>query len=195
MAKQRISRRERREIRRRAAQRRRLAIPIIVLGGALLIAAGGWLWWNGRLQTQAAFDYNPQDISYDQPLHAVHEMNAGPPIPFLPKSEPQPRIAVNEDFHSFGVVGPTDIATHDFVIANIGDAPLTISRAYTTCGCTTADLTSALIPPGKVSIVTVTFDAGFHDTRGQTVRRGIILENNDPKNSNVELWLQASVSQ
>jgi hypothetical protein len=37
------------------------------------------------------------------------------------------------------------------------------------------------------------FDAGFHDARGQTVRRGIIIENNDPTNPQIELWAQASV--
>ena len=79
------------------------------------------------------------------------------------------------------------------MIANQGDASLTISRAYTTCGCTTADFTATVIPPGKVAVVTMKYDAGFHDARGQTVRRGIIIENNDQKNPQVELWAQATV--
>ena len=82
---------------------------------------------------------------------------------------------------------------HEFAIANVGDAPLTISRAYTTCGCTTADFTATVIPPGKVSIMTLTFDAGFHDAGGQTVRRGVIIENNDARNPQVEIWTQAAV--
>ena len=49
------------------------------------------------------------------------------------------------------------------------------------------------IPPGKLAVVSVRFDAGFHDTRGQTVRRGIIIENNDRRNSKAELWVKASV--
>ena len=59
--------------------------------------------------------------------------------------------------------------------------------------CTTADFTATVIHPGKVSVVTLVYDAGFHDARGQTVRRGIIIENNDPKNPQVELWAQATV--
>ena len=70
---------------------------------------------------------------------------------------------------------------------------LTISRAYTTCGCTKAEFTSSIIPAGKVAIVTLVFDAGFHDVRGQTVRRGLIIENNDPDWPTVEIWAQASV--
>jgi hypothetical protein len=50
-----------------------------------------------------------------------------------------------------------------------------------------------VIPPGKVVLVTLRFDAGFHDTAGQTVRRGIIIENNDPDRSSAEIWVQASV--
>jgi hypothetical protein len=85
------------------------------------------------------------------------------------------------------------VVTYDFAITNLGEAPLTISRVYTTCGCTTADFTATVIPPGKVSIVTMRLDAGFHDVRGQTVRRGIIIENNDPKSPQVEIWTQATV--
>ena len=86
-----------------------------------------------------------------------------------------------------------EIGQHEFVIANQGEALLTISRAYSTCGCTMAEFSASVIPPGKVSIVTMVYDAGFHDARGQTVRRGIIIENNDPKNPQVELWVQATV--
>jgi hypothetical protein len=120
-------------------------------------------------------------------------MTGGPSIPFLPQSDPQPKIVINEAFYNFGSLGLTDVVTRDFVIANVGEAPLTISRAYTTCGCTTADFTATVIQPGQVSIMTLVFDAGFHDVGGQTVRRGVIIENNDPKNSNAEIWIQASI--
>ncbi len=141
----------------------------------------------------AAFDYTAEDVIRDRPIMAVHEMGAGPPIPFLPASGPQPIIAVSEDFVNVGSVAPTQVVELEFAIANMGEAPLTISRAYTTCGCTTAEISSAVIPPGRVAEVTLIFDAGFHDTRGQVVRRGLIIENNDPKRSIQEIWLQASV--
>jgi hypothetical protein len=120
-------------------------------------------------------------------------MGDGPPIPFLPKDQAQPAIAVSETSYDFGRIGPTDVVERTFVIFNTGNAPLTISRAYTTCGCTTADITASSIPPGKVAVVTLTFDAGFHETAGQTVRRGLIIENNDPRGPKAEIWIQASV--
>ena len=94
-----------------------------------------------------------------------------------------------------GSIGPTDVVTYDFVITNMGEAPLTINRAYTTCGCTTASFTATVIPPGKVSLITMRMDAGYHDVRGQTVRRGIIIENNDLETPQVEIWAEASVRQ
>lgn len=177
--------------RRQEERKKKVGIGGLFIVGFLLIALSGWSWWNG--QQGVEIDYDPEDIAHDLPLHAVHEMGDGPPIPFLPKDGPQPQIVINERFYDFGNIGATDVVTREFIIANTGEVPLTISRAYTTCGCTTADFTSAIIPPGKVSIMTIVLDAGFHDVTGQTVRRGVIIENNDPKRSSTEIWIQASV--
>ena len=195
MGKKKESRKDRQEARSRAAKRKQNTVLIMIAGGVLILAVSGWTLWKNNEEAAAAFDYSPQDVSYDQPLEAVHEMDQGPPIPFLPSSGLQPQIAFNESYYNFGSIGPTDVVTHDFVVANLGEAPLTISRAYTTCGCTTAQFTSAVIPPGMVSEVTIELDAGMHDVRGQTVRRGLIIESNDPKQSTTEIWVQATVRQ
>ncbi len=179
--------------RRREAQAKRYLSIAGIVGGAVLIVAAVILLRSGGSAQPTSFDYGPGDIAYDKPIQAVHEMEAGPPIPFLPKDGPQPQIEIDEVFHDFGSVGPTEVVTREFAIANMGEAPLTISRAYTTCGCTIADFTSTVIPPGMVSLVTLRFDAGFHDTAGQTVRRGIIIENNDPDRPQAEYWVEASV--
>ena len=179
--------------RRREAQVKRiLSIVAIAAGVGLLLAAIVSLRGGGSAQP-TSFDYGPEDVAYDKPIQAVHEMEAGPAIPFLPKDGPQPQIEIDEVFHDFGSVGTTEVVTREFAIANMGQAPLTISRAYTTCGCTIADFTATVIPPGQVSLVTLRFDAGFHDTAGQTVRRGIIIENNDPDRPQAEYWVEASV--
>jgi hypothetical protein len=185
--------RSRIERRKKARRRQQFTTGFFIVAGAGLILSAAWLVLGSKTNATVDIDYGPEDIAYDQPLHAVHEMEAGPPIPFLPREGPQPKIAVNERFFDFGSIGATEVVTRDFVVANLGDAPLTVSRAYTTCGCTVADFTSSVIPPGMVSIVTLTLDAGFHDVRGQTVRRGIIIENNDPELPSAEIWVEASV--
>lgn len=164
--------------------------------GLLLLAVAAYLVFRpegGATGDPAEFDYSPGDVARGAPILAVHEMGQGPPIPFLPASDPQPKIGVNETFVNVGSVGPTEVIQREFAIANLGEGPLTISRAYTTCGCTTAEISSAEIAPGQVAEVTMIFDAGFHDTRGQTVRRGLIIEGNDPEQPIQEIWMQASV--
>jgi hypothetical protein len=190
----------RRAIQERAQKRRKQkrilpAIVLVVVGVGLVASA--WYLLAGRSSAQTGIEISAEDVVYDQPLTAIHEMEPSSlaSISFLPKDGPQPEVSISEDFYDFGNIGPTDVVTYDFAIANTGEAPLTINRAYTTCGCTTADFTATVIPPGKMSVVTMRLDAGFHDVSGQTVRRGIIIENNDPKTPQVEIWAQASVRQ
>ena len=168
----------------------------ILVVGLIVIALGAVIVWSSGDRTASAkLEYTSDQVVHDKPLHAVHEMEPSnlASIPFLAKGEPQPKINLPKTYYNFGSIGASEVVNYDFVIANTGNAPLTISRAYTTCGCTTADLTATVIPPGKVSIMTLTFDASVHDTRGKTVRRGVFIENNDPQNPQMEIWIQASV--
>ena len=185
----------RERVRRQKQNQRTIQLGLILFGGLLIVLSGYWLLAGRSRPATAGSDYNPEDVVYDRPFRAIHEMDGAKlgEIPFLPRAGPQPTIAVSADFHDLGVIGAQDVVTYEFVIFNQGEAPLTISRAYTTCGCTTADFTATVIPPGKVSIMTLTLDAGFHDITGQTVRRGVIIENNDPDNPQMEIWVQASV--
>ena len=140
-------------------------------------------------------EFSPEDVIYNSPITVSHEMTGADisSIPFFPKDQPQPKISVSESDFDFGSVGASDVVTHEFYIQNIGEATLTISRAYTTCGCTQAKFTATVIPPGKVVIMTIVFDAGYHDSRGQVVNRGVIIENNDPDIPQLEIWAQAKV--
>ncbi len=165
-----------------------LKIAIVFILGAVLLLVAGAL-----LANRPAELVSDGDIVRGSMIRATHEMGGGAPIPFLPKDGPQPNVMVDEAFYDFGRIGAKDVVTRTFVVRNDGDAPLTISRAYTTCGCTTAEVSADVIPPGKAVTVEFRFDAGFHDSAGQTVRRGVILENNDPDQPQTELWVQAEV--
>ncbi len=164
------------------------------VAGALLVAGGGYyVLDDAGPSAQVAVNYSAEDIVYDKPFRAIHEMRAGPPIPFLATDQPQPKIALPNNYFDFGAVGAKAVVKTKFLVRNEGEAPLTISRAYTTCGCTTADFTARVIPPGKAALVTLVFDAGFHDARGETVKRGIVIESNDRANSKAEIWTRAIV--
>jgi len=166
-----------------------------VMLGVIAAAAGGYyLLTNTDRSAQAVPSYSQEEVARDGSFVAVHEMQAGPSISFLPADGPQPKISVPVDYYNFGTVGARDVVRRKFVIRNEGEAPLTISRAYTTCGCTTAEFSARVIPPGKLAVVTLVLDAGFHDVRGQTVDRGIIIENNDRRNSAAEIWTRAAIA-
>jgi hypothetical protein len=42
-------------------------------------------------------------------------------------------------------------------------------------------------------LMTLHFNAGYHDVSGYTVRRGVLIETNDPNHPIQEIWIQASV--
>lgn len=189
------------EIKRSLRQRRQKksanmirTVLVWIVGGLVLLLILSWLGRRAEVATEVS--YQPEDIVYGDGIEAVHEMGGASlsSIQFLPEDGPQPKIAVSETFFDFGDIGSAEVVQHEFVVANLGEAPLSISRAYTTCGCTTATISASEIPPGKVALITLILDAGFHDVRGQTVKRGLIIENNDPRNPELVLWTQANVA-
>jgi hypothetical protein len=73
---------------------------------------------------------------------------------------PHPQLAVEglnshcDNAYDFGHLEPTDIGQQTFKLKNVGDAPLTVSGLYTSCGCTIAQVeghdiggTGLLSPP------------------------------------------------
>ncbi|MFO7663248.1 MAG: DUF1573 domain-containing protein [Chloroflexota bacterium] len=176
-----------------AGNQKELLIALILIGGAALLLVMAVM--IARQPASATLSAaNESEIVTGNRITAIHTMGSSPRIPFLPQGDPQPKIAVPEKFFDFGRIGAQDIVSHTFLVRNSGEAPLTISHAYTTCGCTTAEISADVIPPGKAVTVDLRFDAGFHDSAGQTVRRGIILESNDPDQPLAEIWVQADVA-
>lgn len=139
------------------------------------------------------------EVVYGQPMWAMHAsmhsyengisgggmMNADRGV--------APSAEMAERFYDFGAVYDSQEVSRSFILANRGSAPLVISSAYSTCSCTRAEISAAVIPPGKAGLITVY----FHPQKAvgaAAVRRGIILETNDPQQPSIELWVQAEVS-
>ncbi|RPJ47681.1 MAG: DUF1573 domain-containing protein [Chloroflexi bacterium] len=133
----------------------------------------------------------PVEVVNDRPLFAEHRIPEG--ANNRAAEGGQARVELPVGFYDFGAVAANSVARRDFLVINRGSGPLVIQKAYTTCDCTTAEISASVIPPGKASRVTVIFDAGFHPVAGQTVRRGVVLETNDPSRPEVEIWVQARV--
>lgn len=87
--------------------------------------------------------------------------------------------------HDFGYLpeGKTE-ASHDFVITNIGTAPLQLHEISSTCQCTVASLPKKELAPGESVKVRVT--VSLHGTSGD-FHETVTFFTNDPKKSEIQL--------
>ena len=70
----------------------------------------------------------------------------------------KPEIKISETSHDFGeILEENGDATHEFIITNVGDAPLELTNVSASCGCTTPDWTKTPIEPGKTGFVKATY--------------------------------------
>lgn len=111
-----------------------------------------------------------------------------------PKGTPLPRLDLPSAEHDFGRIPPRPDVAHVFAVQNRGDADLRIENLVTSCGCTTARLSSSVIPPGQRADLVVTYDPDFHPTEGQVVRL-VWFATNDPAQPWVEVRVLAETEQ
>lgn len=190
--------RSRRKARRRRARSTNSWLLWGLIGASIiLVVAGVAMLSRSRIEARSAAPPPalPPDtaIVRGEALFGEHEMEPlSIPIPYLPQDGPQPILELPVTSYDFGSVGSKDVVRQTFAVWNRGMADLTVVRVYTTCGCTTAELSARVIPPGKAALLTAIFDAGFHEVQGE-VQRGVIIESNDPAQPEAIIKLTASV--
>jgi hypothetical protein len=65
----------------------------------------------------------------------------------------------NEMTHDFGKIKQNDPAAVTFTVKNISSAPLIITAAKSSCGCTVAEFTKEPIKPGESGVVKATYNS------------------------------------
>ena len=68
------------------------------------------------------------------------------------------KIAFEEESYDFGEVDEGAVVVHTFSFTNTGKAPLLISSARSTCGCTVPDWPKEPVPPGEKGKIEVKFN-------------------------------------
>ena len=68
-------------------------------------------------------------------------------------------IKFTKETHEFGKVEEGVQASHTFEFTNTGTAPVVISNAQPSCGCTTPDWTKEPVMPGKTGFVKASFNS------------------------------------
>ena len=191
------TRRGRRSSRRRDPLVWLAAVPVVIV--ALLVF---------NAYQSGAFAKAPESSRSEDPASLPPLANAGPVLQgghdmaLIPERTPTPqaapadvavpRVAIAASFHDFGRIYERWDVTHIFSVQNAGDADLVISNLVTSCGCTVAEISSSVIPPGQRADLAVTFDANFHETNGG-VTRLVWFATNDPTQPWVEVRVTADV--
>ena len=101
------------------------------------------------------------------------------------------RIKFFEDFWDFGSIPRETIVKHDFVFKNTGSDTLLITRVKTTCGCTTAPLSSDRIAPGETAEISASLNT---KTLHGTVKKTILIDSNDPVSPYLRISFKARIN-
>lgn len=102
-----------------------------------------------------------------------------------------PKIAVDNAVYDFGTVLEGVFVTHKFLLSNVGDESLTITRVRTSCGCTTTALAKTTLAPGESVELEANLDTAHY---GGTISKSIYVESNDPENARLTLRLTGVVT-
>jgi hypothetical protein len=89
-----------------------------------------------------------------QPATQQAPANATPVTPATPKS-----IVWNETVHDFAKVKQNDPAEVTFTFKNTGQAPVVVTAARSSCGCTVAEYTKEPVKPGASGTVKATYNS------------------------------------
>lgn len=101
-------------------------------------------------------------------------------------TSPSPDIDVPPAF-DWGSVVKGERARADIPVRNLGDRPLTVEAVSTSCGCTTAKLSSMTIPPGGEARLQVEYDSGIHETDLGLMERFVFIASDDPDEEDVRI--------
>jgi hypothetical protein len=103
-----------------------------------------------------------------------------------------PRVEVPELRYDFGTMERGTSKSHEFVMRNVGVAPLTLRNGPTSCKCTLSQVPSAPVPPGGSATVKVEWAAKSGSGEfTQTAK----VETSDPTHSEVEFMIVGQIVQ
>lgn len=91
-------------------------------------------------------------------------------------------LKVLPQVHDFGLIRKEDgIVSTTFMVQNTSAAEISTTEITTSCGCTTAEIDSELIPPGESRTLLVHFDPNFHKEPDGKFSRTVFLQTTNDK--------------
>ena len=90
-----------------------------------------------------------------------------------------PQLTFDKNVYDFKKVIQGKDVIHSFTFRNTGDAPGTITRVSSSCGCTVANVSDKVIPPGKSGTIKTSFDSS--DFSGPVTKEVFVYLGNQQK--------------
>lgn len=112
----------------------------------------------------------------------------------LPKDGRRPRVVFDAEEHDFGVMEYGDTLRRGFTLRNVGDHPLVIAKADSSCTCTLANIAEDAIGPGQSAQVELEWTARWSPTAGDRFRHWAKLQTNDPDRPLVTLTVHGNLT-
>lgn len=91
-------------------------------------------------------------------INSIKPASNTPAVEVKPEG-PTPEFKFNESSFDFGNINEGDVVEHTFAFTNNGQAPLIISNAAGSCGCTIPDWPKEPIPVGGTGEILVQFNS------------------------------------
>ncbi|MCI0332128.1 MAG: DUF1573 domain-containing protein [Planctomycetes bacterium] len=135
----------------------------------------------------AALAYVEVRSDHDAVAELAGENAVQPPAA---QGETAARIEVVEPRFNFGKMERGRERSHEFVIRNVGTAPLKLRVGQTSCKCTLGEVTGDAIGPGESTHVRLEWSA--QSDRGP-FRQTAMLHTNDPRQPDVELTIEGEI--
>lgn len=132
-------------------------------------------------------------VAYVQVRNDLDPVNELPgELVVSPKSanEKLPKVQVDEPHYDFDSMQRGTSKSHEFVIRNVGEAPLKLRAGTTTCKCTLSEVDESALAPGESTKVKVTWSA---KSDNGPFRQTANILTNDPLRSSVELTVDGKI--
>jgi hypothetical protein len=126
--------------------------------------------------------YQPAPIGIDTTPNEISDL--GSQIALNPTM-----IEFDEMTHDFGTIDEDKTVEYNFTFTNTGKNPLTIERAFGSCGCTIPEWSKTAILPNQKGSLLVKFDP--KDKKGSQQKIITVIANTIP--SQTQLYIKANV--
>ncbi len=93
--------------------------------------------------------------------------------------------------YEFGTMMHGETMSHEFVVRNIGTAPLVLEKAGSTCKCTVGNMASNMLQPNEQTVVTLSWTA---ETIVPMFGQSATFKTNDPEMAELKFTVEGQVA-